>query len=133
MKAFIVTLALSILLPACAPPAARVQALSAVARRASAEVAGQIRRCYREPRIPSVGRSIVTRLLVRYGSDGMLVGLPVLIAQEGTRPNNLPYAGKMAEAAKLAVIRCSPVRLSPELRERGGSEFYLTFSPGMRA
>jgi hypothetical protein len=126
-------MALSALLPACSQSSTRIQAVSALAQRASAEVASQVRRCYRAPRIPSVGRTIVTRLLVRYGPDGVLEDLPVMVFQQGTGPQNQPYAGRMAEAARLAVIQCSPVRLPPELREHRGSEFYLTFSPGMKA
>src|SRR4051812_30019708 len=133
MKALVPMLAMPTLLAACAPPAGQVQAASAAARLASASVADQIRRCYRSPRVPSAGRGIVTRLLARYGPDGMLVGLPLLVWQQGVTPDSQPYAVRMTEAARLAVVRCSPIRLPPELRERDGSEFYLTFSPRMSA
>jgi hypothetical protein len=35
----------------------------------------------------------------------------------------------MAEAATLAVIRCAPVRLPPELYRAGWSEMDFSFSP----
>ncbi|MEA3051936.1 MAG: hypothetical protein QOG72_839 [Sphingomonadales bacterium] len=120
-------------LAACALPSAPGQAPSPATRSATAEVADQIRRCYRAPSVPSVGRLIVTRLLVRFAPDGSLVGLPVLVSQQGVTPDTQPYAGRMTEAARLAVIRCSPVRLPPDLGKRRWSDFYLTFSPGMRA
>jgi hypothetical protein len=129
MKAVIPALALSLLLSACTRPSVQVEERSPASLRVSAEVAEQVRRCYRAPRVPSSGRGIVTRLLVRYTADGTLVGLPLLVWQQGITPATQPYAVRMTEAATLAVIRCSPVRLPPETGERRGSEFFLTFSP----
>jgi hypothetical protein len=126
-------LALPMLLSACAGPSMQVEALSPAALRASAVVAEQVRRCYRRPGVPSIGRHIVTRLLVRYGPDGTLIGRPVVVWQQGVRPENRLYAGRMAEAARSAVTRCTPVRLPPEKGQPRGSDFFLTFSPGMRA
>ncbi|HEY0132262.1 MAG TPA: hypothetical protein VGB57_12760 [Allosphingosinicella sp.] len=130
MKAVASSIACSILLSACAGPSARVAAApSPAALAASAAVAEQIRRCYRAPRVPSSGRNIVTRLFARYTADGMLVGVPLLVSQQGLTSESEPYASRMAEAAKLAVMRCSRVRLPEELGTRRGSDFVLTFSP----
>jgi hypothetical protein len=129
MKAVIPMLALPALLSACAGQAPRVEALSPAAVQASVQVAEQVRRCYRNPRVPSAGRGISTRLLVRYTADGVLVGLPLLVWQQGLSPEARPWAGRMTEAAKQAVIRCNPVRLPQEMGKRRGSDFYLTFSP----
>jgi hypothetical protein len=129
MKVLFSIPALSLLLSACAQPSVRAEGPSPAALRASAAVAEQVRRCYRAPRVPSAGRGIVTRLLARYTPDGMLVGLPLLVWQQGVTPESRPYAGRMAEAAKLAVVRCSPVRLPPEMGKSRGSDFFLTFSP----
>jgi hypothetical protein len=126
MKAFLL---LPILLSACAPQGPRVEAASPQAIKASAQVAEQVRRCYRAPRVPSIGRTISTRLFVRYTADGVLVGLPLLVSQQGVSPQSRPYAGRMTEAAKAAVMRCSPVRLPQEAGKRRGSDFFLTFSP----
>lgn len=120
-------------LSACAEPAATMKARSPAALRASADVASQVRRCYRGPRVPSAGKRIVTRLLVRYGPDGALLGLPLLVGQEGVTAESRPYAGRMSEAAKLAVVRCNPIRLPPSLGKGRASDFFLTFSPQMRA
>jgi hypothetical protein len=62
----------------------------------------------------------------------MLVGLPLLVWQQGVTPESQPYAGRMTEAARLAVIHCSPIRLPPELGKGRASDFYLTFSPSRR-
>ncbi|HEX9964539.1 MAG TPA: hypothetical protein VGB04_06095 [Allosphingosinicella sp.] len=129
MKALIPLLALPVLLSACAGQAPRVEASSPTALRASAEVAEQVRRCYRNPRVPSAGRGISTRLMVRYTADGVLVGLPLLVWQQGVGPEARPWAARMSEAAKQAVIRCNPVRLPQEAGKRRGSDFFLTFSP----
>lgn len=133
MKVVASLILLAVLLSACAERSAPVQARSPAARLASAEVASQVRRCYRSPRVPSAGKRIVTRLLVRYGADGRLVGLPILVGQDGVTPESLPYAGRMTEAAKLAVVRCNPIRLPPAMGKRRAIVFFLTFSPQMRA
>jgi hypothetical protein len=133
MKAPVSMLALPMLISACAGPSMQVEATSPAALARSAAVAEQVRRCYRRPGVPSVGRHIVTRLLARYGPDGALIGLPLVVGQQGVRPENRHYAGRMAEAARLAVTRCNPVRLPPEKGKPRGSDFFLTFSPGMRA
>jgi hypothetical protein len=133
MRAVIPMLAPTLLLAACAGPSAPVEVRSASALRTSAAVAEQIRRCYRSPRVPSAGRGIVTRLFVRYGPDGTLAGLPLLVSQQGITAESRPYAGRMTEAARLAVLRCNPVRLPPEAARRRESGFFLTFSPRRQA
>jgi hypothetical protein len=96
---------------------------------AVAKAATQVQACYRTPKIPREGRQITIVLRVRYSSDGTLIGLPGLVAQRGVSPDNQLYATRMAEAATLAVIRCSPLHLPPELYQGGWDDFELTFSP----
>lgn len=134
MKAIITMALATAALSACAappPPAARPPSPASLA--ASAAVAEQVRRCYRTPRVPSSGRNIVTRLFARYTADGLLVGVPVLVSQQGLTSESEPYASSMAEAAKLAVLRCSRVRLPQQSDRRRGSDFLLTFSPRRNA
>ena len=112
------------------PEPARVSsaAMSEIAQRAAA----QVKRCYRAPRVASTGKQISTRLLVRFREDGGLAALPKVLSQAGVTPDNSAYAGKMAEAAGLAVMRCAPVRLPVELYQ-GWNILELTFSPAARA
>jgi hypothetical protein len=91
--------------------------------------ADQVKRCYRAPKVASAGKQIATRLRVRFAPDGSLAGVPAVVGQTGVNAANQPYAARMAEAASLAVIRCAPLRLPPELYESGWSELDLTFSP----
>ena len=123
------TLLAAIALAACAttpePTGPDPRALA----RAVSMAAAQVQRCYRTPRVPREGRQITIVLRVRYSADGMLIGLPELIAQRGATPANQPYATRMTEAATLAVIRCSPLSLPPELYQSGWDDFELTFSP----
>jgi len=91
--------------------------------------AGQVRRCYRSPRIPSVGRQIVTHLRVRYSVDGMLEEAPAFLSQDGVTAENQAYALPMAQAASMAVLRCTPLRLPARLHRGGWDHFDLTFSP----
>lgn len=97
-----------------------------------ADAAAQVKRCYRAPRVTSDGRRISTRLSVRYAPDGSVVGLPVVLSQSGVTAENQMYADDMAEAAIASVVRCSPLRLPPELYALGWNAFELTFSPAMR-
>jgi hypothetical protein len=95
----------------------------------AARAARQVQRCYRSPRIARSAREIVTKLRVRFGRDGALVGMPTVVSQSGVTPGNHFFADEMAQAATSAVIRCSPVHLPPALWATGWSELDLTFSP----
>ena len=92
----------------------------------------QVRRCYRSPRVSFEGRQIVTRLRIRLTPDGQVAEIPAVVLQNGVTPSNQPYAGRMAEAAIEAVIRCAPLRLPAEFYRPGWTEFELTFSPVAR-
>lgn len=124
-----------------APLSSRRQALPPLpliqANRVSPEVARatldltarQVRRCYRAPRVASVGRQIITRVRIRVAPDGALGGLPQVVEQAGIHPGNQPYASRMAEAAILSVIQCAPYRLPEQLARGAWVEIELTFSP----
>jgi hypothetical protein len=124
-------LLLAVLAPGCtALPAARpVRPVRVEADRVLALAASQVRRCYRSPQVSFEGRQIVTRLRVRFTGDGQLAQLPVVIAQHGVTPRNEPYAGRMAEAAIAAVLRCAPLRLPEGSPANRAYAFDLTFSP----
>jgi hypothetical protein len=94
--------------------------------------AKQIQPCYRSPKIIGAARTISTRLRVRYGPDGTLIGLPELVSQVGVTDNNRLYAERMAEAATMAVIRCAPVRIPPAFAAYRVNEIDLLFSPVFR-
>ncbi len=124
------------LLAGCAAPAAAPATVRAgahpdprVVARLTDSAASQVKRCYRSPRIAKSARQITTRLRVYYAPDGQLASLPVLIAQAGVTDANRAHAAAMAEAAMLAVVRCSPLDLPRELYQAGWDEFELTFAP----
>lgn len=123
------TLLAAIALAACATTTERTGPDPRAVARAVSMAAAQVQHCYRTPRIPREGRQITIVLRVRYGTDGMVLGLPEMVAQRGVTPANQPYATRMTEAATLAVIRCSPLSLPPELYQGGWDDFELTFSP----
>jgi hypothetical protein len=120
------------LLPAGCAPAPR-PAVAVAAGRAVAGAAAQVRRCYRDPIVPTSAKRIVTDLRVHYAADGALIGPPQLVWQQGVTPANRAYAERMAEAASLAVIRCSPLRLPAELHRGGWDAFDLIFSHALLA
>jgi hypothetical protein len=101
-------------------------------KRVTADAAAQVRRCYRTPKVLGEAKRITTRLQVQYAADGSLIGLPTVIAQMGVTPSNQLFADEMAEAAIASVVRCSPLKLPPELYQVGWNSFELTFSPALR-
>lgn len=119
--------------PEAAPAGATGTHIAAADAKAAGAAMGaaaeQVRRCYRTPRIASAGKQISTRLRVRFAPDGTLAALPAVVAQSGVTAANLAYAGRMAEAASMAVVKCAPLRLPPESYQSGWREFDLTFSP----
>ena len=118
-------LAAPVLPPAALPP---VRPDPQIVERVIASAAAQVKRCYRTPPVSREARQITTRLLVRYAADGTLTDLPLLVSQTGLTPANQHYAPQMAEAARRAVILCSPLRLPPANYENGWDEIELTFS-----
>lgn len=114
------------------PPPVVQAPVVALPETALAEAARQVQRCYRAPRIASSSRRIVTRLRVRLDTEGQIAGIPVVVLQDGVTPDNQPFAGRMAEAAIEAVIRCAPLRLPEAYYRNGFTEFDLTFSPVAR-
>jgi len=121
-------MAFALVVSGCASTEEMVVAEAAVVTAAS-QAADQIKRCYRTPRVASVGKQISTRVRVRFQPDGTLADVPIIVAQSGITPDNQPYAAKMAEAAGLAVIRCMPVKLPADLYSNGWNELDFTFSP----
>ena len=113
----------------CAPVSAPAPARRVQTEEVLSLAASQVRRCYRSPRVSFEGRQIVTRLRVRFTGDGQLAQLPVVIAQSGVTPRNGTYAGRMAEAAIEAVLRCTPLRLPDGVPANSAFAFDLTFSP----
>jgi len=55
---------------------------------------------------------------------------PEVVEQTGVTGGNSSYARQMAEIARRAVLRCSPVSLPAELYEGGWDDFELRFIPG---
>ena len=112
--------------------AAPKMAASDLVRRVTSQAAEQVRRCYRTPKVLGDGKRITTRLHVRFAPDGTVIGLPTVISQSGVTPGNQLFADDMAQAAIASVVRCSPLKLPPEMYEFGWNDFELTFSPALR-
>ena len=119
--------------PGCALTAPRTIRVAAADVRQFEEVtARRVRRCYHTPHVSSSARRIATKLRVRYGPDGSLLGMPELLSQSGVTEWNSAYAGQMAEAARTAVIRCAPIHIPPAMARFPVNEIDLLFSPLLR-
>lgn len=112
----------------CAVDSAQTD-VRALAGPALASAASQVKRCYRTPRVSHSGRQIVTTLRVRMTPEGFPDGMPTVVAQHGVNAANSIFAGRMAEAAIVAVVRCAPFQFPAELYQSGWHELELTFSP----
>jgi len=73
--------------------------------------------------------SIATVLRLRYNADGSVAVAPALVEQTGVTAANRSYAKQIADAARRAVMRCSPVRLPEEIYAGGWDDFELRFVP----
>src|SRR3546814_17883342 len=93
-----------------------------------AGVAEQVKRCYRSPRVSRAARRITTRMLVRYTSDGMLTGQPVVLSQVGGTHEGSPFADVLAEGDIHARHRVTPSRLPPEDSPRDWDDLGRTIS-----
>lgn len=120
------------LLSGCASPRSTTWLEPELVQRLTADAAAQVRRCYRAPKVIGDGKRITTRLHVRYAADGSILGMPTVLSQSGVTPSNRIFANDMAQAAIASVVRCAPLRLSPELNQFGSNSFELTFSPSLR-
>jgi hypothetical protein len=121
-----------------APPPARTgtprisREMAREINRFADQTARTTQRCYRAPRVASDARLIVTVIRVRYSAKGAVIGLPQILAQKGVTPLNRIHAARMAEAARLAVMRCSPVVIPRRLSRQPWNELDLVFAPAVR-
>jgi hypothetical protein len=102
-------------------------------RAAIESAAAQVKRCYRHPGVPSGGGSNSARQRIQHSPEGGLTDVPRVVAQTGVTPDNSVFAGRMAEAASQAIMRCAPLKLPAELYAGGWDEMDLTFSPAILA
>ena len=67
-------------------------------------------------------------LRIELQRDGSVIGRPTVVSQTGATAGNADYARAFAETARRAVLRCSPLKLPPEMFEAWKS-FELNFDP----
>lgn len=95
----------------------------------AAAIAAQVRPCYVVPAGGTDAGNIVTVLRLRFKPDGSIATAPTISEQSGVTEANQAYARQMGEAARRAVLRCSPLRLPAELYEGGWEDIEFIFNP----
>ena len=112
---------------ATTPRAATVsaQALAGLA----AAIAAQVKPCYVVPAGGTDSGNIITVLRLRFNPDGSVSTEPRIAEQSGVTESNQAYARQIGEAARRAVLRCSPLRLPAELYEGGWEDIEFVFNP----
>jgi len=97
----------------------------------AAAIKRQVQPCYELGGLSGTSATqIVTTLRLRYNKDGSVAGNPQLVEQTGINDGNRAYAQQIAEVARRAVLRCSPVHLPAELYEGGWDDLDFRFTPG---
>lgn len=97
----------------------------------AAAITRQFKPCYELGSLQGTpAMSILTVLRLRYNSDGTVAVPPALVEQTGVDSSNGEYARQISEVARRAVLRCTPIRLPPDLYEGGWDDFELRFIPG---
>lgn len=105
-------------------------ALSGIQMRGLASaIAAQVKPCYVIPTGGADAATIVSVLRLRFNPDGSVSGTPNVTAHEGVTDTNRSYVRQMDDAAVRAVLRCSPLRLPPELYEGGWEDIEFGFYP----
>ena len=97
----------------------------------AAAIKRQVQPCYELGGLSGTSAmQIVTTLRLRYNRDGSVAGNPQIVEQTGINESNRAYAQQIAEVARRAVLRCSPVHLPAELYEGGWDDLNFRFTPG---
>ena len=86
----------------------------------------QVQPCYSPPAVDAAAASITTVIDLNMNRDGS-VASAVVREQSGIKLQNRAFASQMADAARRAVLRCSPFKLPPELYEGGWDTFAFRF------
>ena len=92
-------------------------------------IAAKVKPCYNPPAGGADAGSITTTLSIRMNKDGSVASVTAG-SQTGVTASNGAYARQMADAARRAVLRCSPIAgLPPELYDGGWDDFDFRFRP----
>lgn len=92
-------------------------------------IASKVKPCYNPPAGGADAGQITTILSIRMNRDGSVADVTTG-AQSGVNASNHAYARQMADAARRAVLRCSPITgLPANLYEGGWSDFDFRFRP----
>jgi hypothetical protein len=91
-------------------------------------IAAQVKPCYNPPAGGADAGQIVTVLSIKMNRDGSVASVAAG-DQTGVTGSNGPYAKQMADAARRAILRCSPLKLPAEMYEGGWDDFDFRFRP----
>ncbi|MCS6986203.1 MAG: TonB C-terminal domain-containing protein [Sphingomonadaceae bacterium] len=93
-----------------------------------AAIRAQIFLCWNPPAGGADVQDMTVVLRIRLHRDGSLAAPPEFVSQTGASEGNAAYARAFVEAARRAVLRCTPLQLPPDLYSLW-REFELNFDP----
>lgn len=91
-------------------------------------IRSQITPCWNPPSPDEDEGHVTVSLRIRLDQRGTLAGPPVISAITGQTAGNFAYANALAGTVRRAAMRCSPLRLPPELYE-AWADIELNFDP----
>ena len=95
----------------------------------AAAIRAQVKPCYNVPLGGAGAERIVTSLRLRFNRDGSVIGTPAIVDHSGVTDENQGYLRQMDDAARRAVLRCSPLKLPLELYQGGWEDIIFDFRP----
>ncbi len=94
----------------------------------AAAIRSQIAPCWNPPIGRADVRKMTVVLSIQMAKDGSVVGRPSVVSQTGGTSGNAAYAKAFADTAVRAVLRCSPLKLPPDMFD-AWKAFELNFDP----
>lgn len=91
-------------------------------------IRAQVAPCWNPPIGGADVKKMTVVLHIELNRDGSVVGRPSIVSQTGATAGNADYARAFAETARRAVLRCSPLKLPPEMYD-AWKAFELNFDP----
>jgi len=83
-----------------------------------AAIRSQVAPCWNPPIGGADAKKMTVLLHLDINRDGSIAGRPGIVSQTGVTSGNADYARAFAETARRAVLRCSPLKLPPELYDQ---------------
>jgi outer membrane biosynthesis protein TonB len=91
-------------------------------------IRAQVAPCWNPPIGGADVRKMTVQIAADFSREGRVIGVPSVVSQTGATAGNSDYARAFAETARRALLRCSPLKLPPDLYDSWKSVI-INFDP----